>query len=145
MSFITVFSLTVDMRQNNPLHISVFPPHEGSRFRFTLFLNSCLDIFAIRQQHVSVDQDLGLLHAFDERFAAYGWLANTGVKFVAIVDAMGKDASGSAEDSMNKMPLPGVHEADLKSASIHYLPSCASIRSHACSHPGIPLSPDRIH
>lgn len=105
--------------QNNPLQISVFPPHEGSRFSFHLFLNSCLDIFAIRQQHVSVDQDLGLLHAFDERFAAYGWLTNTGVKFVVIVDMMGKNASGSTEDSANTIPLPGVRGADLKPASIH--------------------------
>ena len=83
------------IQQNQPLHITILPPHESSHFKFSLLLNSCLDIIELRTQHVSVDQDLGLLHVLDERFAAYGWITNTGVKFVVIVDVVGNVGAGS--------------------------------------------------
>jgi len=37
-----------------------------------------------------VGQDFGLLQAIDERLAMYGWLTNTGVKFVIVVDMSGR-------------------------------------------------------
>ncbi|KAL2359394.1 hypothetical protein RJZ56_007756 [Blastomyces dermatitidis] len=101
--------------QDNPLHISIFPPHEDSRLELSLLLNSCLDLVAIRWKHTSVDQYLGLLHAFDERFAAYGWLTNTGVKFLIIVDMDGNVTS--SVDKKKMAPLVGLRDSDLKPAS----------------------------
>jgi trafficking protein particle complex subunit 2 len=53
---------------------------------FSFLLSSCLDIFEARAPHKTVDQDFGLLQAVDERLALYGWLTNTGIKFVIVVD-----------------------------------------------------------
>ncbi|PGH29945.1 hypothetical protein GX50_07317, partial [[Emmonsia] crescens] len=99
---------------DNPLHISIFPPHEDSRLELSLLLNSCLDLFEIRRKHTSVDQDLGLLHAFDEKFAAYGWLTNTDVKFLIIIDMDGKVTP--AVNKKNMAPLVGLRDSDLKPA-----------------------------
>ncbi|OAT14410.1 hypothetical protein BDBG_09442, partial [Blastomyces gilchristii SLH14081] len=99
---------------DNPLHISIFPPHEDSRLELSLLLNSCLDLVAIRWKHTSVDQYLGLLHSFDERFAAYGWLTNTGVKFLIIVDMDGNVTS--SVDKKKMAPLVGLRDSDLKPA-----------------------------
>jgi hypothetical protein len=38
--------------------------------------------------------DFGLLHAVDDRLAAYGFETNTGVKFVAVVDMRGRLSGG---------------------------------------------------
>lgn len=46
-----------------------------------------------------VSGDFGLLHAVDERLAAYGFETNTGVKFVAVVDMRGRVPSGLAPSS----------------------------------------------
>ncbi|PGH04748.1 hypothetical protein AJ79_06969 [Helicocarpus griseus UAMH5409] len=102
---------------DNPLHISIFPPHEDSRLELSLLLNSCLDLFEIRRRHTAVDQDLGLLHAFDERFAAYGWLTNTDVKFLIVVDMDGKPLT--AVDKKKAAPLVGLRDSDLKPAINH--------------------------
>lgn len=40
--------------------------------------------------------DYGLLHAVDERLAAYGFETNTGVKFVAVVDMRGRRIDSAA-------------------------------------------------
>jgi len=40
--------------------------------------------------------DFGLLHAVDDRLAAYGFETNTGVKFVAVVDMRGRSTTASA-------------------------------------------------
>lgn len=40
--------------------------------------------------------EFGLLHAVDDRLAAYGFETNTGVKFVAVVDMRGRAAASSA-------------------------------------------------
>lgn len=37
-----------------------------------------------------VGHDFGMLQAIDERLAMYGWMTNTGVKFVVIVDMEGR-------------------------------------------------------
>lgn len=41
----------------------------------------------------TIGHDFGLLHALDERIAIYGWLLNTGVKLVIVVDMEGRKAS----------------------------------------------------
>ena len=87
-------------RNNNPLHIALFPTtapgYEAQRDRleFSFMLNSCLDIFEARMPAKSATHDFGLLHALDERIAMYGWLTNTGVKFVIVVDMEGAPAEG---------------------------------------------------
>jgi len=53
-------------------------------------LSTCLDIFEARMPTKPVGQDFGLLQAIDERLAMYGWLTNTGVKFVIVVDMSGR-------------------------------------------------------
>ncbi|KAI7331044.1 hypothetical protein KC315_g5353 [Hortaea werneckii] len=57
-------------------------------------LNSSLDIFEARMPSKGIGHDFGLLHALDERIAMYGWLLNTGVKLIIVVDMEG--ASGKA-------------------------------------------------
>lgn len=63
--------------------------------QFSLLLSSTLDIFASRARHATasgtlLSGDFGLLHAVDDRLAAYGWETNTGVKFVAVIDMRGR-------------------------------------------------------
>ena len=64
-----------------------------------------------------MDQDFGLLHAVDERLACYGWLTNTGVKFVIIVDMAGRPAGadpGLGGRVAAAAAIVGLREADLK-------------------------------
>ena len=88
-------------RHNNPLHISLFPATgtgfeaERDRLEYSFMLNSCLDIFEARMPSKGVGHDFGLLHALDERLAMYGWLTNTGVKLVIVVDMEGTPAEGA--------------------------------------------------
>ncbi|KAK7754867.1 hypothetical protein SLS62_003181 [Diatrype stigma] len=105
---------------NNPLHITIFPSHyDGSGsgaprpaplrtpLQFSLLLSSTLDVFEARARHAAavsgpgtlLSGDYGLLHAVDERLAAYGFETNTGVKFVAIVDMRGRSATAAASSS----------------------------------------------
>jgi trafficking protein particle complex subunit 2 len=63
--------------------------------QFSLLLSSTLDVFEARSRHAAASNTLlsgefGLLHAVDERLAAYGFETNTGVKFVAVVDMRGR-------------------------------------------------------
>ena len=80
----------------------------------SFILNSSLDIFDIRTRAKTLDQDLGLLHALDERLAAYGWLTNTGIKFIIIVDMMGRPSEDA--DSRKIQPVVGLRDAELKPA-----------------------------
>ncbi|KAI5295128.1 hypothetical protein KEM52_002298 [Ascosphaera acerosa] len=104
--------------QNEPLHIAQFPPHNSAdaTVDFQLLLHSSLDLFYERKQHQPViDQDLGLLHAFDKQFAAYGWLTNTGTKFVIVVDMegqAGKDATAGAESDAGAAGVAGLPGAN---------------------------------
>jgi trafficking protein particle complex subunit 2 len=66
--------------------ISLFPPDQRDPLEFSFLLSSCLDIFESRAPHKTADQDFGLLQAVDERLAMYGWLTNTGIKIVIVVD-----------------------------------------------------------
>lgn len=83
--------------------------------QFSLLLSSTLDIFEARSPQKSVDQDFGLLQAVDERLACYGWMTNTGVKLVIVVDMAGKpvDPDGAAAGAA----LVGLRDADLKPVS----------------------------
>jgi hypothetical protein len=80
----------------------------------SFILNSSLDIFDIRTRAKTLDQDLGLLHAIDERLAAYGWLTNTGIKFIIIVDMMGRPIEDT--DKSRIQPVVGLRDAELKPA-----------------------------
>ena len=79
----------------------------------SFLLNSSLDIFDIRQNNNTLDQDLGFLQAIDERLATYGWLTNTGVKFVIAVDMAGRPVN--PDEDKKKAPLvTGLRDSDLK-------------------------------
>ncbi|KAI5808944.1 Sedlin, N-terminal conserved region-domain-containing protein [Peziza echinospora] len=104
--------ISVVGKQNNPLHIAVFPPPSatGSQaaspdpsilLNYHFLTHTTLDIFALRLPQKTADQDFGLLYAVSENLAAYGWLTNTGVKFVVFVSCVGVGG--------------GVREGELKS------------------------------
>jgi len=101
-------------KTDNPLHISLFPPYTDATIEFSFLLNSCLDIFEIRRKQTSIDQDLGLLHAIDERLAAYGWLTTTGVKLLIIVDLFGQDTVSAGKPA--GPAVSGLRDSDLKPA-----------------------------
>lgn len=114
------------MRQDNPLHISLFPPHSDSTIEFSFLLNSCLDIFDIRGKQTSIDQDLGLLHAIDERLAAYGWLTTTGVKLLIIVDVFGhEEPAGPGKPAA--AAINGLRDSDLKPVCPLSMTSCRTL------------------
>ncbi|KAI1365779.1 Sedlin [Xylaria arbuscula] len=102
-------------RNNNPLHITIFPSYDATTqtyapvrtpLQFSLLLSGTLDVFEARSRHIAnptaaaagggnllLSGDFGLLHAIDDRLAAYGFETNTGVKFVAVVDMRGRSSS----------------------------------------------------
>ncbi|KAF8864979.1 Sedlin [Acephala macrosclerotiorum] len=90
-------------KNNNPLHISIFPSAPSNTplrtpLQFSLLLSSTLDIFESRSKANTTTSgglsgDFGLLHAIDERLAAYGFETNTGVRFVVVVDMRGRAIS----------------------------------------------------
>lgn len=100
--------------KNNPLHISLFPAdgekEPRNKLEFSFLLSTCLDIFEARMPSKTVGQDFGLLQAIDERLAMYGWLTNTGVKLVIVVDMEGR--ASSLQDSKNPAVL-GLKNSDL--------------------------------
>ncbi|EMC97550.1 hypothetical protein BAUCODRAFT_67731 [Baudoinia panamericana UAMH 10762] len=106
-------------RNNNPLHIALFPAtgqgHEQHRdkLEYSFMLNSCLDIFEARMPSKTVGHDFGLLHALDERIAMYGWLTNTGVKLVIVVDMEGRTAP---TPEAGKTAILGLRNSDLAPA-----------------------------
>ena len=60
--------------------------------------------------------DFGLLHAVDERLAAYGFETNTGARFVAVVDMRGRvvgDSGGIGKGG----PSVGLREGEMKLVS----------------------------
>ena len=61
-----------------------------------------------------------MLHALDGRFAAYGWLANTGVKFLIIVDMEGQTTALDGDRKKDTL-LVGLRDSDLKPASIYQI------------------------
>lgn len=100
--------------QNNPLHVSLFPPDARAPLEFSFLLSSSLDIFEARMPHKTADQDFGLLQAVDERLAMYGWMTNTGVKFVVVVDMEGRPATQNDAKATSAI---GLRDADMKPVS----------------------------
>ncbi|MCJ1356035.1 MAG: hypothetical protein MMC33_006029 [Icmadophila ericetorum] len=100
-------------KHDNPLHIALFPPHikqPGAYLEFSFLLNASLDIFDLRARDKNkVDQDLGLLHAVDERLSVWGWETGTGVKFAIVLDMWGR------EGHQGGLVL-GIKEGELKPA-----------------------------
>ncbi|KAJ6440440.1 Longin-like protein [Purpureocillium lavendulum] len=100
----SIACLGVIGRNNNPLHMSIFPSHDPSTntfapirtpLQFSLLLSSTIDVFDLRAKHnaaagVGLSGDVGLLHAVDDRLAAYGFETNTGVRMVCVVDMRGR-------------------------------------------------------
>jgi hypothetical protein len=126
--------------QDNPLHVSLFPPYSDSTIEFSFLLNSCLDIFEIRRKNTSVDQDLGLLQAIDERLAAYGWLTTTGVKLLIIVDLIGQDEGTGSSASP---AISGLRDSDLKPVGF---PSYKATLSHSLTgSTGLPSIAERLY
>ncbi|KAF2155571.1 Sedlin [Myriangium duriaei CBS 260.36] len=105
-------------KHNNPLHISIFQADDEkaarNRLEFSFMLSSCLDIFEARMPTKPVGQDFGLLQAIDERLAMYGWLTNTGVKLVIIVDMEGRLVQPSSQGKNG--PILGLKNSDLTPA-----------------------------
>ncbi|KHN96966.1 malonyl CoA-acyl carrier protein transacylase [Metarhizium album ARSEF 1941] len=113
-----------EIEEDNPLHVSVFPSHDAatntftpirSPLQFSLLLSSTIDVFRLRAKAnaasgVGLSGDVGLLHAVDDRLAAYGYETNTGVRMVCVVDMRGRrvDASGG------RQAAAGLRETDLK-------------------------------
>lgn len=116
----SIAAIGVTGRHNNPLHISLFPATGGSyeaerdNLEYSMMLNSCLDIFEARMPGKTVGHDFGLLHALDERIAMYGWLLNTGVKLVIVVDMEGRTAPNS---EAAKTAILGLRNSDLTPVS----------------------------
>jgi len=74
------------MLQNSPLHLSTFTDSRD-KLAFHFLVHATLDIFASRlPSKANGDSDFGLLYAVDEELALYGWLTNTGIKFVVAVE-----------------------------------------------------------
>jgi hypothetical protein len=116
--------LTVQLpAQKNPLHISIFPSQPNNKplrtpLQFSLILSSTLDIFEARSKANAssgggLSGDFGLLHAIDERLAAYGFETNTGVRFVAIVDMRGRIMG----DNTPRNQVTGLREGEMKLVS----------------------------
>merc|ERR1712000_604581 len=97
----SIACLGVIGRNNNPLHISIFPSYDPSTntfapirtpLQFSLLLSSTIDIFDLRAKAAALSPgtnlsgETGLLQALDDRLAAYGFETNTGVKMVCVVD-----------------------------------------------------------
>ncbi|KAE8445280.1 hypothetical protein EG329_013518 [Mollisiaceae sp. DMI_Dod_QoI] len=99
----SIACLGVIGKNNNPLHVSIFPSAPANTplrtpLQFSLLLASTLDIFEARSKANTtsgggLSGDFGLLHAVDERLAAYGFETNTGVRFVVVVDMRGRAIS----------------------------------------------------
>jgi hypothetical protein len=60
--------------------------------------------------------DFGLLHAIDERLAAYGFETNTGVKFVVVVDMRGRIVGEELGAGKGGASV-GLREGEMKLAS----------------------------
>ena len=96
--------------------MALFPPHssaQGAYLEFSYLLNSTLDIFDLRtrqKSNTSVDQDLGLLQAVDERLSCWGWETGTGIRFCIVVDMFGKEGVAEGQGM-------GLRDGELKPVS----------------------------
>lgn len=114
-TMVSIACLGVIGRNNNPLHMTVFAPRDGAGpartpLQFSLLLSSTMDVFEQRaqQQGARAAGDAWLVHAVDDRLAAYGSETNTGVRLVCVVDMRGRRAAGP------RAPGVGLRDAELK-------------------------------
>ncbi|CZS98551.1 hypothetical protein WAI453_005735 [Rhynchosporium graminicola] len=117
----SIACLGVIGKNNNPLHITIFPSAPNNTplrtpLQYSLLLSSTLDIFEARSKINTnsgggLSGDFGLLHAVDERLAAYGFETNTGVRFVAVVDMRGRIVSGGNQGAGGGL---GLREGEMK-------------------------------
>lgn len=133
-------------RSNNPLHIALFPATGSTdsqyaavrdQLEYHMMLNSCLDIFEARIPSKTVGHDFGLLHALDERIAMYGWLLNTGIKLVIVVDMEGRQARSPEEAKLGVLGLKNSDLTPVSTLSARFM----NLRSNLIS-PGLPSSTD---
>ncbi|KAK2625097.1 hypothetical protein QTJ16_005466 [Diplocarpon rosae] len=113
----SIACLGVIGKNNNPLHISIFPSAPTNTplrtpLQYSLLLSSTLDIFEARSKINTnsgggLSGDFGLLHAVDERLAAYGFETNTGVRFIAVVDMRGRAVAGGWREGGGADPKDG--------------------------------------
>ncbi|KAI1001912.1 hypothetical protein K3495_g6291 [Podosphaera aphanis] len=101
----SIACLAVIGKNNNPLHITTFPCATGvlSPLQTSFLLAATLDIFHARAaaNHTTgggLSGDYGLLHAVDERLAAYGYETNTAVRFVALVHMQGRHVQDEIDE-----------------------------------------------
>ncbi|SPN99526.1 uncharacterized protein DNG_02378 [Cephalotrichum gorgonifer] len=92
-------------RNNNPLHTTILSPLR-TPLQFSLLLSSTIDIFEMRRTSsasagpsTNLTGELGLLHAVDDRLAAYGYETNTGVRFVIVVDVRAGESRSGLRDA----------------------------------------------
>jgi hypothetical protein len=105
-------------------------------------LSTCLDIFEARLPEKNVGQDFGLLQAIDERLAMYGWLTNTGVKLVIIVDM---EARQSSVNDTRTPPVLGLKNSDLTPVSFAIRLTCSVNADHLSLVKGFPRIAESIH
>ncbi|KAM0270555.1 hypothetical protein ACHAPA_003408 [Fusarium lateritium] len=124
----SIACLGVIGRNNNPLHISIFPSLDPGTntfapirtpLQFSLLLSSTIDVFDLRAKNnavsgVGLSGDFGLLHAVDDRLAAYGFETNTGVRMVCLVDMRGRRVDGNAPVAASRGAAAGLRDAELK-------------------------------
>ncbi|RKL28408.1 hypothetical protein BFJ70_g11096 [Fusarium oxysporum] len=124
----SIACLGVIGRNNNPLHISIFPSLDSvtntfapirTPLQFSLLLSSTIDVFDLRAKTnavsgVGLSGDFGLLHAVDDRLAAYGFETNTGVRMVCLVDMRGRRVDGNAPVAASRGAAAGLRDAELK-------------------------------
>jgi hypothetical protein len=112
--------------QNNPLHISIFPSYDPTAnaftpvrnpLQFSLLLSSTIDVFDLRSKTSTASGDFGLLHAIDDRLAAYGFETNTGVRMVCIVDMRGRRVEGGGSAGTGGAGGPSQSSASASSSS----------------------------
>ncbi|KAM3499386.1 hypothetical protein MY10362_007350 [Beauveria mimosiformis] len=115
--------------------MSTFPSHDAATntlapvrtpLEFSLLLSSAVDVFELharrRRAASLVTGDVGLLHAVDDRLAAYGFETNTGARLVCVIDMRGRRVGGTVVSSSSSSSSsgggggggPGLRDADLK-------------------------------
>ncbi|KAL8953738.1 MAG: hypothetical protein Q9222_000420 [Ikaeria aurantiellina] len=96
-------------------------PRACSYLEFSFLLNASLDVFELRTRDRNrVDQDLGMLHAVDERLSIWGWETGTGTKFAVVVDMWGRDGRPNTGSGIKGEDIKPVFKA-LQTAYIRLL------------------------
>ncbi|KAH0609031.1 uncharacterized protein H6S33_001259 [Morchella sextelata] len=96
MSSTRIACIAIIGKNNSPLHLSPFPATSNT-LKYHFLTHATLDVFQARLPLKSNgDSDFGLLYSVDEGLAAYGWLTNTGVKIIVVVDVGGGGAGTPA-------------------------------------------------